>query len=721
MLKRQCPDLRLFIFTSDLVYASLAQNRAFLGMMMVTTYPLYPANQVWTGSYEPGRPMRIFSGTACEGTYNACLRLLGEHGRPETRLAEYAPPSWDKRSPPFRPALWVTLVGHRGLWPLRTLPGREEFSALESVDQTPIDERLPHRTPQTWELVLYFLTAFNAAFAAAVCYWSYKPDDGKVVHRGLLSMFRIDKPGRWCDVLPLMAAAIGLLAPACFVSATHIEFQYWHGLYQLSGNLQGGMARTLIQGGLCVLSPALVLAGLVCCFQPRRSWWFGLTPACLAVPVFFCWWIYNHEWLSLPYVYRSVHLGNGVSPLVPVLLLSAAFAWYAGTHLNQVRLCRFKPAELPSVPGDVFLGGSPAEHSPQGSAKGGIQDAYQWMSQALDDFWFKDWSIIAAVLWGFSILLWWLTSTQLVSVEEGTSFEKFYTVGLFFIYGALLLSCARFVHLWLGLSRMLNMLGQHPIRNWMKRLAPERSLSPANVWKVGGSRGADMNFAISIERLRIVAAEVNAGSYADGLKRLESNAGLINAALSRRDPLPAGALKAINHTFTEVAGELLNGVIERASETGSSSGDGTGTARAREPLPMAVRHAAEEFVAIRFAAVIQYVNLHMKNLLEFVAAGLILAIASLMSYPFEPHHFIMTAISTCFFVMSGVFLFALIQMNRNAIISYLSGTKPGQIDGNLLHVASFGALPLVTVLSAQFPTIGGFLFAWVKPALEAIK
>jgi hypothetical protein len=32
-----------------------------------------------------------------------------------------------------------------------------------------------------------------------------------------------------------------------------------------------------------------------------------------------------------------------------------------------------------------------------------------------------------------------------------------------------------------------------------------------------------------------------------------------------------------------------------------------------------------------------------------------------------------------------------------------------------------GALPVLTVLAAQFPAIGSFLFSWVQPVLQALR
>jgi hypothetical protein len=38
-----------------------------------------------------------------------------------------------------------------------------------------------------------------------------------------------------------------------------------------------------------------------------------------------------------------------------------------------------------------------------------------------------------------------------------------------------------------------------------------------------------------------------------------------------------------------------------------------------------------------------------------------------------------------------------------------------------MNLISYGALPVLTVLAAQFPAIGSFLFSWVQPLLQALR
>jgi hypothetical protein len=61
------------------------------------------------------------------------------------------------------------------------------------------------------------------------------------------------------------------------------------------------------------------------------------------------------------------------------------------------------------------------------------------------------------------------------------------------------------------------------------------------------------------------------------------------------------------------------------------------------------------------------------------------------------------------------------QMDRDAILSRLSGTEPGKLDRDFYYrVVSYGALPLLALLASQFPSIGRFLFSWLQPGLNAL-
>jgi hypothetical protein len=62
-------------------------------------------------------------------------------------------------------------------------------------------------------------------------------------------------------------------------------------------------------------------------------------------------------------------------------------------------------------------------------------------------------------------------------------------------------------------------------------------------------------------------------------------------------------------------------------------------------------------------------------------------------------------------------------MDRDAILSRMSDTKPGEVRYVLFlkHMLAVGGLPLITVLATLFPAIGSFLFSWAAPVLESLR
>jgi hypothetical protein len=62
-------------------------------------------------------------------------------------------------------------------------------------------------------------------------------------------------------------------------------------------------------------------------------------------------------------------------------------------------------------------------------------------------------------------------------------------------------------------------------------------------------------------------------------------------------------------------------------------------------------------------------------------------------------------------------------MNRNAVLSAITNTPAGEVSWNapfVLSLATYGLVPFITVISAEFPQVRSFLFSWVTPLLRAL-
>jgi uncharacterized membrane protein YczE len=80
-----------------------------------------------------------------------------------------------------------------------------------------------------------------------------------------------------------------------------------------------------------------------------------------------------------------------------------------------------------------------------------------------------------------------------------------------------------------------------------------------------------------------------------------------------------------------------------------------------------------------------------------------------------------------FFALIALCAIALVaglaQINRHDVVSAITNTTPGKVTWDrsfVTNVVLLGGVPLLTVLSAIFPPIRGFLFAWVRPLLDSI-
>ena len=120
-VREHCPATVLFTLNSDLLYAYPDVNGATRGMIIITPYPLFNLEQLWTYAYGGGKSRLQFSNQASEGVYNATLALLHQDGK----LVDYGRPlSISANAQPgqeHKPALWVTAIGNSETLPVRVV------------------------------------------------------------------------------------------------------------------------------------------------------------------------------------------------------------------------------------------------------------------------------------------------------------------------------------------------------------------------------------------------------------------------------------------------------------------------------------------------------------------------------------------------------------------------------------------------------------------------
>lgn len=124
-IQRYAPHVVLFLYGADMLYLHPDYNVALRGALVVTPYPLFSANQLWTAPFDGGEHRSIFPVSTAQGVYNAALALLGC----DSHMLEYGRP-FAANQPQRRPALWLTAVGKSGFAPVTLLDDEETRNVL---------------------------------------------------------------------------------------------------------------------------------------------------------------------------------------------------------------------------------------------------------------------------------------------------------------------------------------------------------------------------------------------------------------------------------------------------------------------------------------------------------------------------------------------------------------------------------------------------------------
>ncbi len=62
------------------------------------------------------------------------------------------------------------------------------------------------------------------------------------------------------------------------------------------------------------------------------------------------------------------------------------------------------------------------------------------------------------------------------------------------------------------------------------------------------------------------------------------------------------------------------------------------------------------------------------------------------------------------------------QMSRDATLSYITNTNPGELGWDFwMRLVGFGIGPLIGLLTTLFPSISDFVFSWLQPGVQALK
>jgi hypothetical protein len=728
-LRQFCPDTRLFIVDSDLLFIRAADDLSLQGTLAVTDYPLSTLIQSWLG--EKRRP-RAFPSRNAEITYNAFLALIGH----AESMRDYTPEAATSHGP--EPLLWLTVVARNGFQPVHLLPpGTNEHVPLSFREGPSEKPKFTPDPPTGGYLFLTTLLILVTGTQLALAWFAAKPQTKfldwalEFFHISAESTVRTQKAY-------LLATSLIVLTILDFI----IFLPVWRITYFA---LRHGLA-SVWSVSLCVLSIAVVVGSIAEAawlssfyevFQKKEGVWLALSWV-IAACYYSVWFILTCRRGddSVLFLHRSLDLSNGTSPLLPHLLLLICFYLWSLTNLRRVHLWETRRQTI------AFTSLDRQYRSAFERLEGDLNDCF-------GNLFFSEYSWLIVIL-VLSALIFCRPFSHIAGFEpflvgHWKVFDALYVVYLLLFTALLVASLIRFLVGWAALLKILRRLERQPIRHAFDRL-PKKFYSWTPLWHSGGAR---RTYALQTRELECLRKLRSSGQVPPLPQNLQNDLpGLVNQLqASTWRLLDAEAdcyldLQPENEVWQEnlisaadrIAEEFL---IPRWLATGDCESFDHYKKEASAKPDQGIRHVihnqlpvgdghdiaviAEEFVTLRFVAFLRYVGVQLRNLLSFVTAGFILCVASIRSYPFLAHHTIGWALTLMFVALGFPVVIAFAQMDKDALFSRLSDTDPGSLDSAFyVRLVSYGALPLLTVLASQFPAIGRFLFSWVQPAIEAL-
>ena len=138
-------------------------------------------------------------------------------------------------------------------------------------------------------------------------------------------------------------------------------------------------------------------------------------------------------------------------------------------------------------------------------------------------------------------------------------------------------------------------------------------------------------------------------------------------------------------------------------------------ASAAEP----VYELAEELLAGRVSHFLAHVFPQMQILIYAPVVGVLLLLFAITSYPLQPHNLLLLFNSAVIAAFVIIAIWAFVEMNRDPILSNLNGTTPGRITWDkqfILRIIFYGVVPLLALLGAHFPDTVGQILSHFVPA-----
>lgn len=448
---------------------------------------------------------------------------------------------------------------------------------------------------------------------------------------------------------------------------------------------------------------------------------------------------------KIPAYWRSTHLLSGVSPLLPQLLLVAGmylWFWFCLRGLALFGEDRPLLPRLESLPVDPATEKSlmpmfSRDNAAEPVEKEAVPAATHYL------LWILPLTFLTTVV-VFGLVL---QDYALQTIGE----RLFGTMMFLWLSLCIAIILADTMQLWITwrkLRPLLVYLDRLPLR---RTLASLRGLSWGSVWAISGSTLEERYRVTSrqLESLRhlqnflVERGKKNSASEHRAMAALETCTRkghlfakwYVEPGNRFNDTRP---LQEFQEELAATAGSVMTNILlpawqrethslifDRTRGDGKAEGkqDGgeTGGPAVADSVPTYVL-AAEEFFVLSYLGFIQNILGRIRTLVLGCLFLFVAATLSVSSYPFDPLPVLGGMFLAVFLITGGTVVFVFGQMHRDATLSHITNTRPGELGGQFwLHLITFGIGPLLGLLTTLFPSVTDFVTSWLQPSMQALQ
>jgi hypothetical protein len=656
---RMAPDVVLFTFDNNLLYAYPQVAETTDGMLVFSSSPLFTQGAPWLPASTEDRRRTLrqqFSGEFQQGVFEAVRYLLGARPVPAPRT-------------------WISAVGNGSLWPIARLADHSSSPAVlaaAGVCSEPVPRGLSEESG----------AGVGSGFAG-------KDDLQILLVAVILYLLAIELnraallekvPGAPVDPVPgnrrlLVVGALLLSAAAGFLLAVG-SIPLWARIFTPSPqvtllSVQWAYLIALTFAYAMLLRNAAHAAhGARVRPAAAAAWTLGGALALVLLVLGI--WEFCVPGTQIQFFHlRARALASGLSPLISLSAVGGAvYVWLRSELLRRrlmVRLATDCPLDALSDP--ALAGSLP------------IVESFRDLLTRTFPRGLRPWALPLVAFGPPVFLLWWTVQP----IGETKAYGRLFVFFLAIAFSLSALSFYRFVRLWHGTRRLLHRLddASPAVAEAFKQISEELDWRP--IKSFGWQMPPFRTLVLSAHKLRqlVEAGRLKVDQYPDSLD------------------VP---LKAMFEGERE-GGSVAE--IENRNRLSRIFAQACLDLRTQVDQP-----DVRQFLALRVTAYLRYIFAHMRNSLIGALTSWLLVLLGVTAYVFEPKHFVSLAGWLALGMAVTVIVWVFLQMDRNPTLSRVGGTTPGQVTFDrvfLTKLLTYIGIPVLGLIATQFPQVGRML------------